>query len=102
MKCSQRPHICIICIYLLLQIRSDCLTCLRFEAWRQYVVGNTQPMSVRVYDYYEPCELMEHKLYSVTVQFRLVQGVFEIMLTSSSGLQCRKARGSTTCRTYMS
>lgn len=37
-----------------LQVRNDCLTCITFEAYRMYIVGKTQPVPVKVYDYYEP------------------------------------------------
>ncbi|XP_006818919.1 C3 and PZP-like alpha-2-macroglobulin domain-containing protein 8 [Saccoglossus kowalevskii] len=36
------------------EISSQCLTCVSFEAFRDYVVGKTKPVPVKVYDYYEP------------------------------------------------
>uniref|UniRef100_A0A8C7S518 C3 and PZP like alpha-2-macroglobulin domain containing 8 n=1 Tax=Oncorhynchus mykiss TaxID=8022 RepID=A0A8C7S518_ONCMY len=32
----------------------DCMTCVAFQAVRQYIVGKTAPVPVKVYDYYEP------------------------------------------------
>ncbi|XP_075857344.1 C3 and PZP-like alpha-2-macroglobulin domain-containing protein 8 [Microcebus murinus] len=36
------------------EIPSRCLTCVRFAALREYVVGRTSALPVSVYDYYEP------------------------------------------------
>ncbi|XP_074161873.1 C3 and PZP-like alpha-2-macroglobulin domain-containing protein 8 [Sminthopsis crassicaudata] len=36
------------------EIPSQCLTCVRFQAFREYIVGKTAPMPITVYDYYEP------------------------------------------------
>lgn len=36
------------------QIPSQCLTCVRFRALREHVVGRTSALPVSVYDYYEP------------------------------------------------
>ncbi|XP_053442153.1 C3 and PZP-like alpha-2-macroglobulin domain-containing protein 8 isoform X3 [Nycticebus coucang] len=36
------------------EIPSRCLTCVRFQALREYVVGRTSALPVSVYDYYEP------------------------------------------------
>nr|XP_008122340.1 PREDICTED: C3 and PZP-like alpha-2-macroglobulin domain-containing protein 8 isoform X2 [Anolis carolinensis] len=36
------------------QIPSQCMTCVKFVAFREYIVGKTAPLPIRVYDYYEP------------------------------------------------
>ncbi|XP_073659117.1 C3 and PZP-like alpha-2-macroglobulin domain-containing protein 8 isoform X8 [Tursiops truncatus] len=36
------------------EIPSECLTCVRFRALRQHVVGRTSALPISVYDYYEP------------------------------------------------
>ncbi|XP_051549354.1 C3 and PZP-like alpha-2-macroglobulin domain-containing protein 8 isoform X2 [Myxocyprinus asiaticus] len=36
------------------EIPSQCLTCVTFSAVREYIVGKTAPVPVKVYDYYEP------------------------------------------------
>nr|XP_029488379.1 C3 and PZP-like alpha-2-macroglobulin domain-containing protein 8 [Oncorhynchus nerka] len=36
------------------EISSQCMTCVAFQAVRQYIVGKTAPVPVKVYDYYEP------------------------------------------------
>ncbi|KAJ1085590.1 hypothetical protein NDU88_005720 [Pleurodeles waltl] len=36
------------------EIHSHCMTCVKFQAFREYIVGKTAPMPVKVYDYYEP------------------------------------------------
>eukprot|EP00069_Balaena_mysticetus_P019920 bmy_02576T0 len=36
------------------EIPSGCLTCVRFRALRQHVVGRTSALPISVYDYYEP------------------------------------------------
>lgn len=36
------------------EISSQCMTCVIFNAWRNFVVGKMQPVPVKVYDYYEP------------------------------------------------
>lgn len=36
------------------EIPSQCMTCVSFQAVRQYIVGKTAPVPVKVYDYYEP------------------------------------------------
>lgn len=40
--------------WLSLQIPSQCLTCIRFRALREHVVGRTSALPISVYDYYEP------------------------------------------------
>ncbi|KAK1805980.1 hypothetical protein P4O66_013020, partial [Electrophorus voltai] len=35
-------------------IPSQCMTCVAFQAMREFVVGKTAPVPVKVYDYYEP------------------------------------------------
>lgn len=37
-----------------LQIPSQCMTCVAFQAVREYIVGKTAPVPVKIYDYYEP------------------------------------------------
>uniref|UniRef100_A0A4W4E1G7 Kazal-like domain-containing protein n=1 Tax=Electrophorus electricus TaxID=8005 RepID=A0A4W4E1G7_ELEEL len=36
------------------EIPSQCMTCVAFQAMREFVVGKTAPVPVKVYDYYEP------------------------------------------------
>ncbi|TRY62333.1 hypothetical protein DNTS_025869, partial [Danionella cerebrum] len=36
------------------EIPSQCMTCVAFGAVREYIVGKTAPVPVKVYDYYEP------------------------------------------------
>ncbi|XP_066551233.1 C3 and PZP-like alpha-2-macroglobulin domain-containing protein 8 isoform X2 [Amia ocellicauda] len=36
------------------EISSQCMTCVSFQAVREYIVGKTAPVPVKVYDYYEP------------------------------------------------
>lgn len=36
------------------QIPSQCMTCVAFQAVREYIVGKTAPVPVKIYDYYEP------------------------------------------------
>ncbi|XP_056303565.1 C3 and PZP-like alpha-2-macroglobulin domain-containing protein 8 [Danio aesculapii] len=36
------------------EIPSQCMTCVAFNAVREYIVGKTAPVPVKVYDYYEP------------------------------------------------
>nr|XP_020636674.1 C3 and PZP-like alpha-2-macroglobulin domain-containing protein 8 [Pogona vitticeps] len=36
------------------EIPSQCVTCVKFVAFREYIMGKTAPLPVRVYDYYEP------------------------------------------------
>uniref|UniRef100_H3DDC7 C3 and PZP like alpha-2-macroglobulin domain containing 8 n=1 Tax=Tetraodon nigroviridis TaxID=99883 RepID=H3DDC7_TETNG len=36
------------------EIPSQCMTCVAFKAVREYVVGKTAPVPVKIYDYYEP------------------------------------------------
>ncbi|KAK7889726.1 hypothetical protein WMY93_025286 [Mugilogobius chulae] len=36
------------------EIPSQCVTCVGFQAVREYIVGKTAPVPVKIYDYYEP------------------------------------------------
>lgn len=36
------------------EIPSQCVTCVNFQAIRDYIVGKTAPVPVKIYDYYEP------------------------------------------------
>ncbi|MFT7798785.1 C3 and PZP-like alpha-2-macroglobulin domain-containing protein 8 [Arapaima gigas] len=36
------------------EIPSQCMTCVSFQAVREFIMGKTAPMPVKVYDYYEP------------------------------------------------
>ncbi|KAM4548817.1 C3 and PZP-like alpha-2-macroglobulin domain-containing protein 8 isoform 1-T1 [Odontesthes bonariensis] len=36
------------------EIPSQCMTCVAFQALREYIVGKTAPVPVKIYDYYEP------------------------------------------------
>ncbi|XP_043910701.1 C3 and PZP-like alpha-2-macroglobulin domain-containing protein 8 [Protopterus annectens] len=36
------------------EIPSECTTCIKFQSYREYIVGKTAPLPVKVYDYYEP------------------------------------------------
>ncbi|KAJ6664317.1 hypothetical protein lerEdw1_008536 [Lerista edwardsae] len=36
------------------EIPSQCMTCVKFVAFREYIVGKTAPVPIKVYDYYEP------------------------------------------------
>nr|XP_040039708.1 C3 and PZP-like alpha-2-macroglobulin domain-containing protein 8 [Gasterosteus aculeatus aculeatus] len=36
------------------EIPSQCMTCVAFQAVREFIVGKTAPVPVKVYDYYEP------------------------------------------------
>ncbi|XP_024909513.1 C3 and PZP-like alpha-2-macroglobulin domain-containing protein 8 isoform X2 [Cynoglossus semilaevis] len=36
------------------EIPSQCVTCVAFQAVREYIVGKTAPVPVKIYDYYEP------------------------------------------------
>lgn len=37
-----------------IQIPSQCMTCVKFQAFREHIVGKTAPVPIKVYDYYEP------------------------------------------------
>ncbi|XP_054751982.2 C3 and PZP-like alpha-2-macroglobulin domain-containing protein 8 isoform X1 [Lytechinus pictus] len=47
------------------EMASQCLTCVTFHAWRNFVVGKMQPVPVKVYDYYEP-HYEETRFYNVS------------------------------------
>eukprot|EP00057_Strongylocentrotus_purpuratus_P031565 XP_785018.3 PREDICTED: C3 and PZP-like alpha-2-macroglobulin domain-containing protein 8 [Strongylocentrotus purpuratus] len=47
------------------EISSQCMTCVIFNAWRNFVVGKMQPVPVKVYDYYEP-HYEETRFYNVS------------------------------------
>ncbi|KAM4608160.1 C3 and PZP-like alpha-2-macroglobulin domain-containing protein 8 [Discoglossus pictus] len=36
------------------EIPSQCMTCVQIQAFREYIVGKTAPVPVKIYDYYEP------------------------------------------------
>ncbi|XP_069818383.1 C3 and PZP-like alpha-2-macroglobulin domain-containing protein 8 isoform X2 [Dendropsophus ebraccatus] len=36
------------------EIPSQCMTCVQMQAFREYIVGKTSPVPVKIYDYYEP------------------------------------------------
>ncbi|KAF2980460.1 hypothetical protein EK904_008359 [Melospiza melodia maxima] len=36
------------------EIPSQCMTCVKFQAFREHIVGKTAPVPIKVYDYYEP------------------------------------------------
>ncbi|KAG8454856.1 hypothetical protein GDO86_001179 [Hymenochirus boettgeri] len=36
------------------EIPSQCMTCVKLQAFREYIVGKTAPVPVKIYDYYEP------------------------------------------------
>lgn len=36
------------------EISSQCMTCVAFQAIREYIMGKTAPVPVKIYDYYEP------------------------------------------------
>ncbi|XP_061457145.1 C3 and PZP-like alpha-2-macroglobulin domain-containing protein 8 isoform X3 [Rhineura floridana] len=36
------------------EIASQCMTCVKFVAFREHIVGKTAPLPIKVYDYYEP------------------------------------------------
>ncbi|KAM4808477.1 C3 and PZP-like alpha-2-macroglobulin domain-containing protein 8 isoform 1-T1 [Rhinophrynus dorsalis] len=36
------------------EIPSQCMTCVKMQAFREYIVGKTAPVPVKIYDYYEP------------------------------------------------
>ncbi|KAJ7415213.1 C3 and PZP-like alpha-2-macroglobulin domain-containing protein 8 [Willisornis vidua] len=36
------------------EIPSQCMTCVKFQALREHIVGKTAPVPIKVYDYYEP------------------------------------------------
>uniref|UniRef100_A0A3P9L213 C3 and PZP like alpha-2-macroglobulin domain containing 8 n=1 Tax=Oryzias latipes TaxID=8090 RepID=A0A3P9L213_ORYLA len=36
------------------EIPSQCMTCVAFQAVREFIVGKTAPVPVKIYDYYEP------------------------------------------------
>nr|XP_033811133.1 C3 and PZP-like alpha-2-macroglobulin domain-containing protein 8 isoform X1 [Geotrypetes seraphini] len=36
------------------EISSQCVTCVTFQAFREYIVGKTAALPIKVYDYYEP------------------------------------------------
>ncbi|MEE6510015.1 hypothetical protein FKM82_028976 [Ascaphus truei] len=36
------------------EIPSQCMTCVQLQAYREYIVGKTAPVPVKIYDYYEP------------------------------------------------
>ncbi|XP_072260759.1 C3 and PZP-like alpha-2-macroglobulin domain-containing protein 8 isoform X1 [Pyxicephalus adspersus] len=36
------------------EIPSQCMTCIKMQAFREFVVGKTAPVPVKIYDYYEP------------------------------------------------
>ncbi|XP_036271779.1 C3 and PZP-like alpha-2-macroglobulin domain-containing protein 8 [Pipistrellus kuhlii] len=54
------------------EIPSQCLTCVRFRALRQHVVGRTAALPVSVYDYYEPA-FEATRFYNVSARSPLAQ-----------------------------
>ena len=40
------------------EIPSQCMTCVKFDAYREHAVGKLSSVPVKVYDYYEPRELI--------------------------------------------
>ncbi|XP_077993522.1 C3 and PZP-like alpha-2-macroglobulin domain-containing protein 8 [Glandiceps talaboti] len=58
------------------EIPSECLTCVSFEAYRDYIVGKTKPVPVRIYDYYEP-RYEATKFYNVSRNSPLSQELCE-------------------------
>ncbi|XP_053558866.1 C3 and PZP-like alpha-2-macroglobulin domain-containing protein 8 [Bombina bombina] len=36
------------------EIPSQCMTCVQLQAFREYIMGKTAPVPVKIYDYYEP------------------------------------------------
>ena len=59
-----------------LQIRHGCLTCVSFDAVREFIIGKTQPMPVRIYDYYEP-EYETSQFYNASHMDELTQDLCE-------------------------
>ncbi|XP_054835570.1 C3 and PZP-like alpha-2-macroglobulin domain-containing protein 8 [Eublepharis macularius] len=47
------------------EIPSQCMTCVKFTAFREYIVGKTAPVPIKVYDYYEPA-LEATRFYNVS------------------------------------
>ncbi|XP_032990817.1 C3 and PZP-like alpha-2-macroglobulin domain-containing protein 8 isoform X1 [Rhinolophus ferrumequinum] len=54
------------------EIPSQCLTCVRFRALREHVVGRTSALPVSVYDYYEPA-FEATRFYNVSARSPLAQ-----------------------------
>ncbi|XP_047387857.1 C3 and PZP-like alpha-2-macroglobulin domain-containing protein 8 [Sciurus carolinensis] len=54
------------------EIPSQCLTCVRFQALREYVVGRTSALPVSVYDYYEPA-FQATRFYNVSARSPLAR-----------------------------
>ncbi|XP_073757042.1 C3 and PZP-like alpha-2-macroglobulin domain-containing protein 8 isoform X5 [Callorhinus ursinus] len=54
------------------EIPSRCLTCVRFRALREHVVGRTSALPVSVYDYYEPA-FEATRFYNVSARSPLAQ-----------------------------
>ncbi|GCB82495.1 hypothetical protein scyTo_0022339, partial [Scyliorhinus torazame] len=53
------------------EIPSQCMTCVKFHAYREYIIGKTAPVPVKVYDYYEPGGYLQHGHRMVTVVWGL-------------------------------
>uniref|UniRef100_S4RW87 C3 and PZP like alpha-2-macroglobulin domain containing 8 n=1 Tax=Petromyzon marinus TaxID=7757 RepID=S4RW87_PETMA len=43
------------------EIPNQCMTCVKFHADREYIVGQTAPVPVKIYDYYEPGSSRDHQ-----------------------------------------
>nr|XP_026245668.1 C3 and PZP-like alpha-2-macroglobulin domain-containing protein 8 [Urocitellus parryii] len=54
------------------EIPSQCLTCVKFQALREYVVGRTSALPVSVYDYYEPA-FQATRFYNVSARSPLAR-----------------------------
>nr|XP_027788032.1 C3 and PZP-like alpha-2-macroglobulin domain-containing protein 8 [Marmota flaviventris] len=54
------------------EIPSQCLTCVKFQALREYVVGRTSALPISVYDYYEPA-FQATRFYNVSARSPLAR-----------------------------
>ncbi|XP_039622768.1 C3 and PZP-like alpha-2-macroglobulin domain-containing protein 8 isoform X2 [Polypterus senegalus] len=70
------------------EIPSQCTTCVQFLAFREYIVGKTAPVPVKIYDYYEPA-FEATRFYNVSENSPLARELCD-------GLTCNEVESSAT------
>ncbi|XP_078742084.1 C3 and PZP-like alpha-2-macroglobulin domain-containing protein 8 [Lampetra fluviatilis] len=69
------------------EIPNQCMTCVKFHADREYIVGQTAPVPVKIYDYYEPA-LEATRFYNASANSPLARELCE-------GKSCNEVESST-------
>ncbi|XP_069505312.1 C3 and PZP-like alpha-2-macroglobulin domain-containing protein 8 isoform X2 [Ambystoma mexicanum] len=69
------------------EIYSQCMTCVKFQAFREHIVGKTAPVPVKVYDYYEPA-FEATRFYNVSEHSPLARELCD-------GITCNEVESST-------